>query len=559
MITGCDHGSAAGQGEPAAGAAAVHGPAGRLRACLPWAALALVILAVLAAATREARHSALQSDGAAIALQAWQMLHGNPLLRGWRTSDVSFYTTELPLYMAVEALRGPRADVAAISEAFNYTLLVALAAVVARGRVRGREGMVRALLTAGIMTAPSLATAGWLLNDADHAATAIWVLLALLAFDRFPARWPGPVLAGLILAWAAVGDPLVEVIGAAPLILVGLARACPDLLTGRAPLRARWYEVSLLAAGAGSVAVAAVATRLIADAGGWSMTTKGYHFVTEEYLPSNLAVEFRDCLAVFSADFFGMRAGAGLLPVLVHLAGVAAVTAAIAVAVRGFAPFRGKRADGDLVADVLVTGVACNLVAYLLLYAALPGQIREVSPVFALGAALAGRVLGRPLTRTRLEGTLVAGAACYLLTMGPALTAAPRPPANEALTRWLGEHHLASGIAGYWQADSVTFDSIAAGGPAITIRPVRGDAKGRPVPYPWEADLNQLNPAAYRANFLVLAPGAAAPRPPVTVRGAVRAFGRPARAYRFQGYTILVWNENILFRLPRGRPADDSL
>jgi hypothetical protein len=33
------------------------------------------------------------SDGAANALQAWDMLHGNLLLRGWWLSDVSFYTT----------------------------------------------------------------------------------------------------------------------------------------------------------------------------------------------------------------------------------------------------------------------------------------------------------------------------------------------------------------------------------------------------------------------------------------------------------------------------------
>ena len=39
------------------------------------------------------------SDGASNALQAWDMLHGNPLLRGWTVTDVSFYTTELPEYM----------------------------------------------------------------------------------------------------------------------------------------------------------------------------------------------------------------------------------------------------------------------------------------------------------------------------------------------------------------------------------------------------------------------------------------------------------------------------
>ena len=42
---------------------------------------------------RLAQTRAVNSDGAAQALQAWDMLHGNPLLRGWTTSDVSFYTT----------------------------------------------------------------------------------------------------------------------------------------------------------------------------------------------------------------------------------------------------------------------------------------------------------------------------------------------------------------------------------------------------------------------------------------------------------------------------------
>jgi hypothetical protein len=33
------------------------------------------------------------SDGASNALEAWDLLHGNWLLRGWTLTDVSFYTT----------------------------------------------------------------------------------------------------------------------------------------------------------------------------------------------------------------------------------------------------------------------------------------------------------------------------------------------------------------------------------------------------------------------------------------------------------------------------------
>ena len=39
------------------------------------------------------RTARVSSDGASNALQAWAMLHSNPLLRGWTVTDVSFYTT----------------------------------------------------------------------------------------------------------------------------------------------------------------------------------------------------------------------------------------------------------------------------------------------------------------------------------------------------------------------------------------------------------------------------------------------------------------------------------
>ena len=48
----------------------------------------------------------VNADGANDALAAWDMLHGNLLLHGWWAADVSFYTTELPEHMLVEAAAG---------------------------------------------------------------------------------------------------------------------------------------------------------------------------------------------------------------------------------------------------------------------------------------------------------------------------------------------------------------------------------------------------------------------------------------------------------------------
>ena len=64
---------------------------GALLAGIALAATALFILYL-----RQSRSVAVGSDGGSIALQAWDMAHGNFLLHGWAMSDVSFYTTELP-------------------------------------------------------------------------------------------------------------------------------------------------------------------------------------------------------------------------------------------------------------------------------------------------------------------------------------------------------------------------------------------------------------------------------------------------------------------------------
>src|SRR6266446_495005 len=127
----------------------------------------------------------------------------------------------------------------------------------------------------------------------------------------------------------------------------------------------------------------------------------------------------------------------------------------------------------------------------------------------------------------------------YTLSLHDALpiSAKARPSANLALTAWLQSHHLGSGIAGYWQANSVVFDS----GAKITMRPVKARGNGKTlVPNPWELDTRLLDPRTNYANFLVTtAPGTSPGRTMTEV--AITTFGKPAHVYRYQGYSILVW------------------
>src|ERR1700681_524 len=78
----------------------------RKRRWVPPVAFAGLGVLLFAVYLRQAWLGAPRSGGAANALQAWDMLHVNVLLRGWSLSDVSFYTTELPQYALVEAVRG---------------------------------------------------------------------------------------------------------------------------------------------------------------------------------------------------------------------------------------------------------------------------------------------------------------------------------------------------------------------------------------------------------------------------------------------------------------------
>src|SRR5215470_12355491 len=73
---------------------------------------------------RQSLTQPVSSDGAANALQAWDMLHGDLLLHGWLLSDVSFYTTELPQYMLIELARGLSPDVVHVAAAMTYTFVV---------------------------------------------------------------------------------------------------------------------------------------------------------------------------------------------------------------------------------------------------------------------------------------------------------------------------------------------------------------------------------------------------------------------------------------------------
>src|ERR1700728_3306022 len=112
-----------------------------------WAAgLTVVAVVFFVCYVRLSRTIPDNSDGSDQALQAWDILHGNWLLRGWTVGGVSSYTNEIHEYVIVEKTIGLVANVIHVGAAATYMLLVLPAGWLAKGRATGREGVLRALV-----------------------------------------------------------------------------------------------------------------------------------------------------------------------------------------------------------------------------------------------------------------------------------------------------------------------------------------------------------------------------------------------------------------------------
>ena len=354
------------------------------------------------------------SDGAVNVLQAQAIIGGNPLLRGWWTSDVSFYTTELPEYALVTAIHGLAPNVVHVCGALTYTLTVLLTALVARGRERGAAGYYRAGIAIGIILALNVTgSIGIFLENPNHAGTAVPVLALLLlldraegrtgdrASDRGGGRWLIPVAACAVLAVAEVGDELTLAVATVPLGVVCAGRLLTTgrLLSGGGRRRAEvLLERALLAATVVSAGLAWLANLLIRALGGFDLRSlAGVAVAPVSRIPGNVGMLWQTIVLLFGANQPGtphqaQMISAHALVVLMsalHLVGL--LLAAVGLTA-GIASLRSRHADR--MAQVLVVAILILLVVGV--FSTLlrsRSYIHEFAILLPLSAALAGRVL----------------------------------------------------------------------------------------------------------------------------------------------------------------------
>ena len=518
------------------------------RGRLAWiAAYAVAGVVLFLCYLRVSATQAVAPDGASNALEAWSMLHGNPLLRGWTLTDVSFYTTELPEYIVVELIRGLGPAVVHTSAALTYTLLVLLAGLVAKGKAAGREGVARALIGSGLMLAPQLGDPVYfLLGSPDHVGTGVPLLVTFLVLDRAPRRWWTPPVIGLTLTWAMIGDSLTLVVAVIPLAAVCAIRVCRGQVVRGTSLAAQWFEVSLIAAGVVAAGLATLFLRVIEHLGGFALLAPVQGLVKAAHVGLHLRLAGEGVLALFGADVFGHSQGAETVIAWFHLLGVGLVAWAVCRALRRFFSL------DDLLVQVLVVAIFVNLAAYVI--SSLPVTIfdtREIAQVLPFGAVLAGRLLAGEAVKARLAPAGAVALACYAAALGFAAVQPAAPARNQALADWLVAHHLDTGLGVYTEDNVTTLDS---GGRLLLITPSWERTGVRPRAYQSEA--SWADPRLHYANFVVNT-AIDGPRSDIPYRYLLAAFGPPAQTYHVGPFVIMVWHKNLLDDL-HGPPVHQS-
>jgi len=541
---------------PADGAAAEQSPEAQARrvprAWWIWTvAIAVAAVVLFVCYLRLSDTIPVNSDGSDQALQAWDMLHGNWLLRGWTVGDVSYYTTEIPEYILVEKIIGLGANVIHVASAVTYTLLVLLAALLAKGRAKGGQGLIRALIAAGILLAPELDHGIHLLiSQPDHLGTQVPLLLAFIVLDRGTApdaspawrRWYFPVAITALLTWVIISDRVAVFDAAAPLVIVCGLRALWAIFHDHKRWASQWLEFSLAAAGVVSFGLAELVVAVIKHIGGYTSLPLPAGLATVHTIPHHIALTAEGILDLYGAGIPDASPGVGTAFAVVHLAGVALALWAFLRAVRRFF-------SADLIVPLLAVGIVANLAFYIL--SVVPAtwfDTREIAAVLPFGAVLAGRLLAEPLARAWLRPALAAVLACYLAALGhgaaqsPVITdGAPVADSDAPVVGWLEAHNLHVGLGTYTEANVITLDS----GGRVAIRTVTWRSSGA-VPRAYESESSWYDPKLSYANFVVENSADHGGVSLIPQRDILALAGPPARTYHYKTFTIMVWNHNLL-------------
>jgi hypothetical protein len=531
-----------------AGLGGARPEARRLRAAAAWIAGGLALAALF---TRISMAGQLNSDGANIALQGWDMLHGHLLLHGWITADASYYTFEVPQLAMAELLFGLTSLAAHVVSALTYVIVTALAVALARTGSRGtaaaaRSAVVLAVLAVPVVTWPGVAT---LLEAPQHVGTAAYLLGPLLLIDRAREwRFTAP-LAGLILFAGQIGDATVLYVAVPTVLLVCAYRvlAAPRRVPGgylRAVaqrIRTPDPDAAVLLAVAASVPLAMLARAAMRYFGAYVLVPPRTAISATRLWWPHLVITWQNVRVLFGA---AVAAPGTALDVAAAAFGWACLLAAAFGFARVVWTWRTASRAEQFAAAAIVINLGVYTVSKIPVTAF--ASSREIAAVLPCGAVLAARAFV-PARIAQAARARVAFAAIALAALLPLAAGAAQPvetPAAVPVAAWLRAHGYHYGIAGYWDASVVTLES----GNDVLVRAIVV-RHNQFKPYYWETKPEWYAASGHDATFVIADAPNARPYAGVTVTAAERYFGRPVAVHWVADREILLYRTNLLQRL----------
>jgi hypothetical protein len=523
-------------GWPSAQAQRPVGPRHRwLRRLLAAAAWIVGCIALFAFYLRVSLTGHVTSDGANIALQAWDMLHGHLLLQGWVLGDVTFYTFDLPVHALAEIFFGLGDLASHVASALTYLIVTVSAVALALPGSRGLARAVRCGVVIVVMTAMFHAggyVAYLLLGPPDHTGTSAFLLVAFLLIDRVPARWYTSPLLLAILCAGQIGDATVRYVAVPAVVVVCGYRVV-------AARKVRTGDAANALAAAASVPLASAVRAVMLHFGAFQMVAPKTAISPPRRWPHHAVLAW-DAIRVL----FGAHAGSGS-PSLARDAGYILGLACLLAAAVGFARVVWSWRTASRAEQLLCVAIVINLSAYVVSTMPVPGNPHEVVAVLPCGAVLAARAC----VPGHIGGTLRAVMATGLTALVALLTltiAAARPTAavpTAPLGAWLEAHELTYGLAGYWNSSAITLHSSN----RIQVRAVA--IHGRQViRYDWETNTSWFDATRHDATFVIIDLHGSGLSP-----SAERYFGKPVKIGHVAHWAILIYRKNLLEQVAMAR------
>lgn len=530
----------------AADGASASGPseAAASRRGLRIAACGFGLIALTVLLVRVSLSVGIDSDAANKALQGWDLLHGHLLLHGWITGDATFYALESPVCAVVEAVIGLDPLVAHIEPALVYVLILGLAVLLGKGAATGWAAGLRAVSTAAVLLVPLASPYGvsLLMEQPDHVGTSAFLLAAFLLADR-AGSWRGRIApCGVLLVCTAgiLSDDTVTYVAIPALVIVCGAR----LVAAR---RLRGPDTAVLLAALASIPLEQEIRRVMHHFNGYWMTRPA----TEVAVPGSWPAHLHRTLRAVAA-LFGLLYDAS--PVFAALGGCV-----FGAALVGFARVLWLWRSASRAELLCALAIVLNLSVYTLSTAHTPIPAHEIAAVLPLGAVLAARSVSSAWawwpTAARRVGAAIAAVA--LVPLAASALRAPQTPIptapQPALAAWLAQHDLRYGIAGYWDASTLTLDS----GGTVAVRAVVRTHLGFAM-YGWETREDWYLPSRHDATFAIAYDGPSTfgliDADKIGTADFEELLGKPAEVHRVDGRTVLVYPGNLLDHVAQWLP-----